>query len=358
MIQLPIKKLKEFLALSSYVQTDKSQKDSILKYVRITIKDGVCQMVKSNNRAFCILEFSLPVGDVDFLVEEDRFKALCSESDRETYKVTFTAKTTTFNDGYKKSTFNTAEADVKLFPKLPELSEDGTVIDKDVLTTLGIAKNYASEDTIRPALCAVYLSGTDIYASNAQICYVRSFNDAMPNIGITKKECELLSQFDSVEYSISEHYNTYKSGSITFGFIQPDGTKGYDYKFLLNKLTKSNYLKIKKSHLINFCKSTKNFSGDAYLNSWLYIVGDGSDFDPIQARIVFIDKGKEEENEIIVSCELVGENFDFEFNHSIWLDALSCLPYEDICLGNESGVISIWSENDPAYIGIIAKIAS
>lgn len=354
-IKLPIEKIREFLAISKYIvlPPDRSNINPIIKFIKVEIVFGTCILTKTNNNSFCKFSFDVSEEDVEFLIQEENLSSFCTDSKHEELTLNMQDGFIKMSDGYFKRKVNVNGVGVIDFPLIPKQEDKLIRLEREVLTSLIPAKAHIGSDKIMTPFQSAYLSGNDVYSSAMQTMYIRSFKAQLPTIAITPAECLLLSSFEYVDYCKSDNYNTYIHKNIVYGFIQPHGATGFDYKAQIGRLTKKNYLTIKVEDMINFCNSTMRFTQGLFCNSTLST--EKTEFGAI-ANLLFEDRSKNEENTIDVPIKLVGDNFSFNFSPDIWLPILKVLPYEEICIGDEIGLVSIWNEIDKNYNGIISKV--
>lgn len=352
-ITLPVKDIKNFFEVSKYVKSEKNDVSPILRYLKIDIEFGICFITKANLDSFCKYNFSINHDDISFLIEEEKLSILVSLTKEDKIEIQYKKDHILLTDGYFKQKCNNISYKVTEFRSIPDfLKSESFVLNKSILSKLSSAKIFLGKDNIiSPYFLFVYFEEDKIYSSSGQSIYFYKMKDGekVPKFALTENECTLLSGYESVIYSKSENYNTYKIGNVVYGFIQSSNANYYPAESQTNKAEKKNYAIIKIEDIINFCNSTLKFSGNTYCNSDLFVESEIS-------RFVFSDLDKGEENSIETKSTLIGEPFVFRFNPSIWLSIFQNMPYDNICIGNEQGVVSIWNDSDPQYIGLLSKL--
>jgi hypothetical protein len=195
--------------------------------------------------------------------------------------------------------------------------------------------------------------------------YLKKFNFILPKLSLSKEECSTLSKFEYADYcevKEEKNWNIYKNNNIVYGFRQNDEATGFNYKMFLN-IEKKNYIKFKTDDLINFCNSTKirmsKADGKAtYINSTAKIRGN-------QCEFICEDNENRKKNRIFSNVDVVGEAFDFIFDHSQMLEIFKSLPYNEICISDEqtknergekiADMLGIFSLLDNDYFSLVSK---
>lgn len=350
-ITLPVKQLKDFFDLSKFVKTEKSDINPILKYLKIEIEFNTCFITKSNSEAFCKYNFGIEHDDVSFLIEEEKLLTLISLTKKDKITIQEQNGQIIISDSYIKYKCSNHTYILTDYKSIPEFDKSqGYLISKELINKLKIAKNFIGTDKlIMPYFCFVYYKDNVLYSSTSQIFYIDELKTSLQKAYFTETECNFLSQYDNVNYCQLENYNIYKIGSLVCGFIQLHGANFFDTSSFSQRITKSNYASLKIEDIINFCESTIKFAKDGFNTSSV-------EFSNSNAKFVFIDKDKGEENIIEVDSSLSGNPFVFHFNPYQLLNVVKNLPYERINIGDENGCVSVWNDNDVKYFSLISKI--
>jgi hypothetical protein len=356
-IKLPTKQLQEFLALAGYVTSADSETFPLDKFIKVEIVFGTCILTKASYKDFIKFSFDSPLEDNEFLLDEKKICIICSATKESEIEVKIQDDLSCDDYGivYLKSgifeqEFNIGGYEIANFRKLPSVENGGHKLDKSLLSCLAIAKAHTSNDKLLTNFTAVYLDGTDVYASSRHTLYTKSFPYSLPKIAITPNECKLLSNFSQVDYTVSDNFNIYKIGNIEYGFTRPDGANGLPYKEILSRCTKQNYIKIRLQDLITFCETTTKFSDGVLFISSLSVESETT------VKILYEDRSRREKNIITTDVTLVGNKFSFNFDADTILPVLRALPYDVIYIGDEPGCVSVWTDEDPSYCGILNKM--
>lgn len=378
-LKLPLSKVKEFISLSKAIETEQSDFENlqVLKYIKIEVDFDICTITKTSLRSFIQFTFDLKHEDCVMIIMEKELIDYCSSSNREDLFITQSEeKETTLTDGYIISEFYNGKYEVKDFFKIPKAGKPTCRLSKEVLLNFNIAKIYSGEDDLRPSFKYIYIDSvyddkakeqvSYMYASTMRILYLKKFRFNLPKLALSKDECSTLSKYEYVDYcevKEDKNWNIYKWNNVVYGFRQSDEALGFPYQMFLN-IEKKNYIKFKTDDFINFCNSTKirmsKADGKAtYINSSAKISG-------TTAELICNDNENRKKNKFNTKVEVVGQPFDFNFDHSQMLDIFKSLPFSEICISdeqtkNEQGakiadMLGIFSLSDGDYFSLVSKI--
>lgn len=353
-IALPIEQIKDFLSLSRQIKTDEIL---INKYIKFEIVFGTCFLIKKNFYGYCRYSFNTNEDDCSFLIPIDKLEGMINVTKSKTLKITINETETLLDDGKAKYNCNTNGISVLAFDFIKEESSKDIIsrIDKSTIEILKQAKAFAGNDDLIPQFSCIYIDEDTIYSSNRSSLFFKTLTKQFPKISVTQKELEMISAFDYVDYAVINNHNIYIYGNLTYGYIQTTNAVGFPAKQQIDKLTKENYIKINLENFIDYCKYTIGFIDQSKKDK---------EFETSECKVnngvldlVYEDKKLNEINSLHLKIlEQRGDDFSFHFQHSIWKDLLSILPYENIYLGNEEGFISVWSDKDSTFIGILPKM--
>lgn len=369
-VTLPTSKLKEFLNLSKFIETEESDLDNlqILKYLKFEIVFDKCTVTKTSLRSFFQFSFDVKHEDCEFIVLESKISDWCSLTTQE--KTTITIKqvesktgithNVVLSDGYYKPKHDGGKYEVKDFFKIANYGQSTKRIPKEVLLALDSAKIYTGTDDLRPMFKFVYLDDNYVYSSTMQTFFLKKFEIELPKISLSKLECVILATFPYVEFrtdSEGKSFNVFSFENSVYGFRQEEDARGFAFQSFLPLLEKKQCFKFKTDDFINFCNSTKIVSKSkkpVYINSKAFVTEN-------KLKLSYIDTERGIENEIEVECVLNGDEFDFIFDHNQLLEIFKSLPYNDICISNEDHpesnfyALSLFNEQDKSYTGLVTK---
>lgn len=368
-ITLPLQKINDFISASKYISTDNIGVIPIYQYIKIQIEFEVCTITKRNNNSFCVFSFDIPnQDDCEFVILEERLITFCNNAQEKEFTISLDDKSSIIkiedSAKYYKQKFNNGAVLMSDFSPVPEtdgLSKQS--ISSDVLNCLSSAKIYSGKDETVGHFSYVYLKDESIFSTNGHVIYVKTVKSGsiLPQIALTKTECDLLPELKSVEFCESDNYNIYiqKDKKVIYGFRKPENANGFDYKRFISTLKKENYSQVLVNDIVNFCVSTISFANDR--------VKEKKDEFPIAlfkaekngesgVKMIYENLELEKENKIEVNNQLFGNGFEFYFNPVLWLPIIKDLKYDYICISDENtSLVSIFNKSDSSYIGIISK---
>lgn len=348
-ITLSVEKLKEFVALSKFIVSDKSEILPVVKYIKITILFNTVTMTKSNIKSFCQYTFDTDSEDCEFLLEERILILFCQHSKGKNVKITIKDTTVILNDGYYKQKYVPSNHSILDFPKMPQTDLETERIPKEVLDSFKCARMTTGQDTLFPMFMNVYSKDNYVFSSDKQRMYIKKFDLDIPEMSLSKTECQLISNFNYIDFSKSENYNIHRFNSVVYGFVIQEDAKPFDIGRFLNLNRRENYFSIKVEDLINFCDSTISIAGNTYCSSTISLQGNN-------CNIVYDNPERGEMNELDVEIVREGDEFEFQFNPILWNEVLKSLPYDTITISDEGPMLNLYNSNDKNYQGLIAKI--
>jgi len=358
-ILLKTKDVQTFCKLCDYVVSDKLDLYPILNYIKIEIVFGTCILTKSNNNQFVQYQFETEADDIEFLILEDELKNFSSMTNSDSFTVseTSTKGTLKFNDGYYNYNFNNStfsgdvELNVDMFSKIPEQKSETVKITKDIISYLNIAKEFASEDVLLANFVNIYIKGNEIFASDSrESFFYKKLSGDYPLIAFSKKECILLGNFEYADYYHSGNFNCFIYGSATYGFINKENQSSYNYQQFLS-INRNNYLKIKTSDFINFCKACVKFSKSKSDK----ITTTTSKF-TFNERIIITFNNDIKELKVPIDCESVNmDPLEFFFNPTTLLNKVSAMPFENIFISIEKDRFYLFSDQDSNLFSLHMK---
>lgn len=346
-LKIPIDRVKEFISLSKFIQSEKLDISPILKNIKVEVLFGTCKLIKSNNNSFLEYCFDLDSDDCEFLIDISYIEHFALNSKETNLSIKIKESVANLTDGYIKQKRNLSAYNIEEFPKLPEFNEDTVALTENFLRALDSAKAHSGKDKLVERFLPVYVDNGTIYASSGQVMYINNFKIETPSFALTPNECQLLSSFKSILYSKSDNYNTYKNGNIVYGFINPEGATGFPYEIISSQFKDGATVIINKEDFINFCISTKTFAGTDFCASTCNINKDS-------AELIYQDKEKDEENraDIFVKSE---DEFSFNFNPAQIIEIFKSIPYKSLNLIENDNFIIIKSDEDKNYSGLFMK---
>lgn len=367
-IKLPLEKIKDFLTFASDIQSDKSGIQPILKYIKFEIVFGECLVTKYNFEGYVQYSFDSDEEDCEFIIPEKDLIDFCSVSNEPYIIIEFGNKNIHIikNKESKKCysvKYNDGGYKVIDFPKLPvENSQQFTEakLDKNILLAIQMAKPYTGSDELLPQLTSIYIDSNYIYAYGGSACYLSKINETLPKIAFSKKETQILSKFDTVDFCVANElgWNIYKYRNVVYGFRKQEGAVGFDYNLFVSKSKRDlPYFNIKTDDLVAFCTSVKNYcnSNDKtrtnakWKNSNL----------KLEDGLINLSFDVAEVNEgVSLVCDTTGtlQECDFSFNQTLCTDIFKSLPYNEIFISDAGNMFIIYNEQDKNFIGFISKV--
>ncbi len=354
-MQIKTVDLKEFIRKAGFVKTNSII--PILEYYRLDISFGEAVLLKHNLSCFVQYNFSVDdLDDLSVLLNEKILVAFVNQTKSDVIDISSNGTITKLTDGYYNVQFDSTGCDISLFPVLPKVIEYQTRLGKELIDAIKIAKLSLGKDSIYPQYTCVYLQDRLMFACDRITIFYQTFNYNLPNIKLTFGECNLLGDYNSVDYALSDNYNIYRGDNVLFGFRLVEGANGFDYKPVTDNLKKQTPVIMKTADLINFCESTLGISGATFNASRM--ITDGNSI-----TMVYEDSGIGTKNEIKVFNEGAACFHDsdddfagFSFNPVLFLPIIKALPFDKIYIANERHMVSFFNPQLPDYTGAVTKI--
>lgn len=365
-MQLPIKQLKEFVALSKFISSEKLELMPILQFIKLEIDFGECSITKDNLQEFVTYKFGVDCEDCSFILPYDKFSKYIASSNGEYCDININGDIVTVYDGYLRQKWNISKNRVDDFPKLPEISPTYYHFSKQLIEVLNLSKNITKpKDELRPQMACSHVTPICVYASDYNICFKKDISlDGLPfpSIPVSKTEVDCIYQLDNVQFSSSiKSHNIWKSGNVMYGFRQIDrAVDGFNYQQFFSNLSfpRKQYITLKLKDVISFCNSTKDFRIGLISNALLTL-------EDKTCIISYVEKETSEENKIEIDYK-ISQEFDFEFifNTDLLLNAVLKFPHNDISIcidsyqheGKQREIVYAFSENDESICMVLPTL--
>lgn len=357
-IKFQTNKVLDFIKLSEYIQTVNLDLAPIQRYIRVEIVFGTCTMTKSNNNQYAINIFDVECDeDIEILLLEEELAGFAKLAQNDYFEVDYNEQNgyVDCTDGYYTYSFSNGIIDKNLFQVIPDIKkENPVVLDRSVITFLNIAKSFIGKDDLTPQFQSVYLNENYMYATDGHIMYIRELPNKYPFIAFSGKECDLIKDFEYVEFIQSSSYNNFICKNTTYGFINKTNSNGFDFMQFLKTVKKQSYVKIRTLDFINFCNAaivaSKSKDKSVYISSKFVLEGNKINFS-------YENSEYNKRTKLPVDAETFDINyFDFLFFAPTVLSVLKTYPYKDIYISDiNNSAFSVWSKEDQAFVCIIRK---
>jgi hypothetical protein len=357
-ISLSKAKLDDFMSIGSYIDCN-ATKDTIpiTTQVKIEIIFGVCYLTKSNTINFVVYSFETSEEDVQMLISEEMLRSFLSYSKSQTVQIIERESTITLSDGTgNKPEISKELFDFTLFPKTPKTKANQYItLDKKAIDFANIAKNFVSRDDLRPTFLYVHIKGDFIFSTTTILNYTNildcKYGDEL--ISLSPLECKLISNFDSVQVFDTKNHSIIKCGDATYGCTKKANVddKSDEFKMFNSNLKRENFCRISKVDLYNFINSTIILSKsikNCYVNATFEVVSNN------QILLNFVEQKVKNPMHIGAQIKGVPIGTNFAFSQESVMKLLNNIPYDEICITpiEGTGMIAIWSQNDPNFIAI------
>lgn len=357
-IKFPTNKVLDFIKLADYIETVNLDLQPIQRYLRVEIVFGSCTLTKSNGNQYVMNTFDVECNDdYDFLIIEEELAGFAKLTQNDNFTIDFNENTgyADCTDRYHDYSFSNGIFDKTLFHSIPEFKRDNTVkLDRSVITFLNIAKSYIGKDDLMPHFNSAYISDNYLYATDGHVMYIRELSSNYPFIALSAKECDLIKDFEYVDFVQSASYNNFICKNTIYGFINKTNANGFNYKQFLDTVKRESYIKIRAADFMNFCNAAIVASKSK--DKVVYISARFS----LEKNIVNFTYDNSEYNKktkLPVNIENVNtDDYDFLFFAPTVLSVLKTYPYKDMYLTDiNAGAFVIWSGDDKNFVCIVRK---
>lgn len=357
-VTLPLIQVKEFLKLASYVEVDDILIDQnpIYAHIKIEVIMGTCFLTKSNLTKFAQYSFETEVDDCRMCVLEEDLKNFCSSSTRESIIIDDQETKLILSDGYNKPEFGKiTSVDVKLFPKIAKTPKEFIRIEKEVINSLGISKNYVGDDKLRPFILYTHIKNDLVYATDAHVSFINKLENKVSDklISLSKTDIQFFSNFDYIEFYFNDNYSIFKNGNCVYGsrFYENISDVSTTMISFQTNINKEKYFKILLSDFKNFCETTVSYTKKVEKEKKNYKSSSVSVLSKDKIEFIYDDTENSIKNPITVDAKVVGfdKGFEFKFSQKKLKEALNNIPpCKEICISEsfDGSSFAIWIQNE------------
>lgn len=350
-ITLSVDEVKKFIQVSDSIKLESKKFSPVLSYLKLSSSFGECTITKSSQFEYCRYSFDSNNSDFETLIEYDALLELLSKTKATAFTIETDGKFVHLKDGYYHFRFSTSDAEINNYPIHNSPNESAYErLNIDSMKTIQIARGNTGNDKIREFMNFIYIDKQTIYWADTSSVFAKKIEENYSFYALSLAESILLSKFNYVDISVQETWNVYRYENAVFGFKNSDGAVGFNYAGFLSYLKRDNFCTINVEDLMNFCTSTLALNKDAKICTSLFNAKEE------KVDLEFSDLISGLENKLKIKCGLVGNEFSFNFEPRKMIDVIKPLPYNEICLGKENGIVSIWNSKDISFLGFISMI--
>lgn len=342
-MKISVNHINEFQKRVRGVQTSSIM--PILKYISLSVKNGVCTLYKTNLGSFCKYSFPFEHEDIELLLEEKIFFDFASNAKSEAIEVSIDDNLlVTLKELNRKLSFK-VEPSV-LYPAFPENAtiKDPISITSEHIKSISIASKYVdTSNPNAPYASYIYVTDNSIWASNGFVIYNKEF-EGLSKIILTKEAAGIISQFlEFTYYSIGNH-DFFDNGSTCYGFVKPD-IGAPDISPIIKHKREKIGMVVDKEQLEIFCNTSISLSN---MFSYCFMESDGAD-----VLFTMDDNDSSKSNRMSIQVENKIEFDKFKFDAKKMLQCLSALPYDYVSFHLVDNKIILQHDEDKKYFGVI-----
>lgn len=361
-VTLPILQVKEFLKLASYVEVDEFLIEQTPEYghIKIEVIMGTCFLTKVNLNKFAVYSFETESDDCRMIVLEDDLKSFITTSKRDSVRIDDGEKNVSFYDGYNNPKFGKIErADVKNFPKTVKLPKEFIRIEKDVINSLDISKNYIGDDKLRPFVLYAHIKEDVVFATDAHVTILNKLERKVSDklISLSKTDIQFISNFDYIEFYFNENFSIFKNGNCVYGsrFYENISDVTNTIKMFSSNIDKTKYFKILLSDFKNFCESTVAYTKRVEREKKNYKSSSVSVIGKDKIRFVYDDAENSIENNLPIDAKIVDVSigYEFKFAQKRIKEALDNMPTcKEVCISEskDGSSFAFWVQNEDGTV--------
>lgn len=347
-MKLKTSQLKEFQKKASLVQS--SSILPCLAYFSISIKDGLCRIVKTNLSSFCKYSFPTDSEECEMLIEEKVFFDFVNVAKSEEISIELSGTVVTLRENNRELSFGTIS--FSEYPNFPESEpiKNPVTFDSSVIQAISNANKVTDRMNAQmPYACYVYTNDNCVWASNGFLLYRMAF-EGLPTIALNKEFCTILSQYSQLEYYTHGNYYFFDGGSTCHAFVIPE-ISAPNFEQLLHSLDndRSKYMKIDKEQLEIFCACSVNLVVGYSHCSMSFI-------DSEKLMFLISDGNAAKSNKMEISAANSKEFETFNFDAKYMQQIIKVLPYDYLLFNIQNNKIIILHEDDKNFLGIIMGI--
>ncbi len=254
-------------------------------------------------------------GATDMLVDEKTLWALVDKTHSDTIEITKTDNRVTITDG-KFKPVHSAE-DINNYPVVQEQKGEWVAIG-ELLPDIKIASSFVDSSVMEINRSFIYVGKKRISATDANIMYYKVV-DFEKEIILRKETALTICRFSEADFSDSDSYHFFKTGSCTYGFSKPE-MGFFDMSVVIVKdYNKLPSLTIDKSEIVEFNEICQGLCPAKFWLANMEVVKDS-------VHLVFNDADYESENDVTINCEVNKEHDVFRYNCVLLNQLLKNIP--------------------------------
>lgn len=210
-MKISVSELKSFKANASFIK----QNNIIPVLAYLKFEDGC--ITKNNLHSFLIQQVGKFTEKI--LVDEKILMAFVDNASADEIEISVSGKRILITDGFTKDYSPTD--DIINFPTNESEVFKKTKISVDVLAAIKTASTFILSDEAMPNKSNIFVGKKAVAGSNGFIAYVKTFDQELPKMVLSKDTCTAISKFGSIDFYESENYHFFENDKCKFGFIKP-----------------------------------------------------------------------------------------------------------------------------------------
>jgi hypothetical protein len=332
-IKVSVSDIRSFKKNSSHIQNKGIL--PILDYIKFD--NGY--ITKTNLNEFVIQESTFSGS---FLVEE---RILFNFIDyTSALEITFVTdgKRVILSDGSQKT--GSTQGDITLFPMPEEMPKESVSLTDTILKYFGSAAKYTQEGNDDLRKTHIFIGGSEILASDANIAFYRKIDRELPKIAIPRSVAQRVSSIDPANFAQTERKLFFKAGKVIYGFQKTEAT--YIDMSSFFKYAKDDCFHAPKAELISFNEMCLSMSKIKICHPFLEIK-DGK----LLMSAVNSEYGVDNEKQIDVVGKM-GEKFQYDAGTLNRL--LKTAPDEELTFCRAKGMMYI--TGDSGFTSLIMEL--
>lgn len=213
-IKIPTSILRQFKKDSSHISGSKI----VPIYDYIKFEDGT--ITKHNGGEYIIRNTPSVPFEGSFLVEEIVLNSFIDNTNDVEVVITEEDGNVVISDSRSKLKAKTA--DLKDFPKIPDIGETKTLIDIDVLCAIHTAVNFTEEKELHPITPYVFVGEKSVSATDTVVGFNQQFKIDLPQLVLPISCAKKIGSFQHAFHYENDRFHIFRYDDTTYGFIKPD----------------------------------------------------------------------------------------------------------------------------------------
>lgn len=246
------------------------------------------------------------------------------------------------SDGSQKT--GSTQGDITLFHIPEEMPKETVSLTDTILKHFGSAAKYIQEGNDDLRKTHVFIGGSEIFASDAQIGFYRKIDRELPKIAIPRSVAQRVSSIDPADFAQTERKLFFKAGKVIYGFQKTEAT--YFDMSRLFKFENLDSFHAPKAELIAFNDMCLSMSKIKMCHPFLE-VKDGK----LLMSAVNSDYGVDNEKEIDVIGKMEGK---VQYDAGTLNRLLKTAPDEELTFSRGKGMIYI--TGDSGFTSLIMEL--